>query len=92
LQSFPIHHPWYIPAETRKHLKTGATNYLNICLKREYFDSLTFILSLDEPLPGEPKPLPSKASHLTIFFLSGTGERGSAQQLIPSFSKEQLKL
>ncbi len=37
-------------------------------MKRIYFDSLTLVLALDEPLPGEPKTLPSKAPHLTDYF------------------------
>ena len=44
--------------------------------EREYFDSLTLVLSIDEPLPGEPRPLPSGASHLTdIFYIRNRGER-----------------
>ena len=36
---------------------------------------MTLVLALDEPLPGEPKPLPSKAPHLTDhFFMTNKGE------------------
>ena len=39
-------------------------------------DSITLVLALDEPLPGEPKPLPSKASHLTDhLFMTNKGRR-----------------
>ena len=37
-------------------------------MKENIIDSLTLVLSLDEPLPAEPKTLPSKAPHLTDYF------------------------
>jgi penicillin-binding protein 1C len=56
------------PGKKQDILKTKRNDLLRRLYKRECFDSLTLVLSLDEPLPGEPKPLPSKASHLTDYF------------------------
>jgi len=64
------------PGRNQETLKNRRNELLKHLFEREYFDSLTFILSLDEPLPGEPKPLPSKAAHLTdLFFIRNRGER-----------------
>ena len=44
-------------------------------MKENILIPLHLVLSLDEPLPGEPKPLPSKAPHLTdYFFKNNRGE------------------
>jgi penicillin-binding protein 1C len=56
------------PGKNQETLRTRRDELLRKLYKREYFDSLTFVLSLDEPLPGEPKPLPAEASHLTDYF------------------------
>jgi penicillin-binding protein 1C len=58
------------PGKNQKILKTRRDELLRKLYKREYFDSLTLVLSLDEPLPGEPKPLPEIAPHLTDYFFS----------------------
>ncbi|MCJ7448933.1 MAG: penicillin-binding protein 1C [Bacteroidales bacterium] len=63
------------PGRNKEILKTRRDNLLRKLYQRECFDSLTLILALDEPLPGEPKPLPVKAPHLTdYFFLNNKGE------------------
>lgn len=62
------------PGRNQQILKTRRDDLLIRLYEREYFDSLTLVLSLDEPLPGEPKPLPSKAPHLTDhFFMNNRG-------------------
>ena len=53
------------PGRNQETLKTRRDDLLKRLHKRKYIDSLTLVLALDEPLPGEPKPLPSKAPHLT---------------------------
>lgn len=64
------------PGRNQEILMERRNKLLMRLYEREYFDSLTLILSLDEPLPGEPKPLPSKAPHLTdLFHISNRGER-----------------
>lgn len=64
------------PGRNQEILMERRNKLLRRLYEREYFDSLTLILSLDEPLPGEPKPLPSKAPHLTdLFHISNRGER-----------------
>lgn len=62
------------PGRNQQILKEKRDNLLKRMYKKEYFDSLTLLLSLDEPLPGEPKTLPSKAPHLTdYFFMNNKG-------------------
>ena len=64
------------PGRNQEVLKNRRNDLLKRLFEREYFDSLTLVLALDEPLPGEPKPLPSKASHLTdLFYIRNMGER-----------------
>ncbi len=58
------------PGKNQEILKIRRDDLLRKLYKREYFDSLTLVLALDEPLPGEPKPLPEIASHLTDYFFS----------------------
>jgi penicillin-binding protein 1C len=56
------------PGRNQKIFKTRRDDLLRRLHERKYIDSLTLILALDEPLPGEPKALPSKAPHLTDYF------------------------
>ncbi len=58
------------PGKNQVLLKTKRDQLLKRLYKRKYLDSLTLILALDEPLPGEPIPLPSKAPHLTDYFFN----------------------
>ena len=64
------------PGRNQEILKKRRNELLTKLFEREYFDSLTLVLALDELLPGEPKPLPSKASQLTdLFYMANRGER-----------------
>lgn len=56
------------PGRNQEILKMRRDNLLREMYERGCFDSLTLILATDEPLPGEPKPLPSLAPHLTDYF------------------------
>ncbi len=63
------------PGRNQEILKNRRNTLLKRLCEKKYIDSITLVLSLDEPLPGEPKPLPSKASHLTDhFFVTNRGE------------------
>jgi penicillin-binding protein 1C len=63
------------PGRNQEIIKSRRDLLLKRLFERKYIDSLTLILALDEPLPGEPKPLPSKAPHLTDhFFIAGKGQ------------------
>jgi penicillin-binding protein 1C len=63
------------PGKNQELLKLNRDRLLRRLLDRKYIDSVTYILALDEPLPGVPKPLPAKAPHLTdYFFLARKGE------------------
>lgn len=64
------------PGKNQEMLKEKRDILLKKLFKRNFIDSLTYILSLDEPLPGEPGPLPSLASHLTdYYYLRNEGSR-----------------
>jgi penicillin-binding protein 1C len=63
------------PGKNQEILKNRRDDLLKKLYQREYFDSLTLVLALDEPLPGEPKPLPSGSPHLMdYFFKNNEGE------------------
>jgi penicillin-binding protein 1C len=57
------------PGRNQQMLKNRRDALLQRLYEKKYFDAMTLALALDEPLPGEPKPLPSKAPHLTDYFL-----------------------
>jgi len=64
------------PGKNQDILLHRRNDLLKRLLARNYIDSLTYTLSLDEPLPGIPKPLPSLAPHLTDrFYIQNRGER-----------------
>jgi penicillin-binding protein 1C len=52
------------PGRNRETLKNKRDLLLNKLFKRGYFDDETLALSVAEPLPGEPLPLPRLAPHL----------------------------
>jgi len=53
------------PGRNRDALEQKRNKLLTKLLKDKVIDSLTFGLSLDEPLPKEPLPLPNITPHLT---------------------------
>jgi penicillin-binding protein 1C len=62
------------PGKNQEILRARRDELLNRLHERNYIDSLTLILALDEPLPGEPKNLPVKAPHLTdLFYMQSRG-------------------
>ena len=64
------------PGRNQEILKIRRDDLLGKMFDRGFFDSITLVLAIDEPLPGEPKQLPSGAPHLTdYFFLINRGER-----------------
>ena len=64
------------PGRNQEVLKKRRDALLGKLLERKIIDSMTYILSLDEPLPGEPRPLPSLAVHVTdMYHLRNRGER-----------------
>lgn len=63
------------PGRNQAILKTRRDDLLKKLYERHYIDSVTFILALEEPVPGEPVSLPSKSPHLTdYFFAKNRGE------------------
>jgi penicillin-binding protein 1C len=64
------------PGKNNEILKLKRNNLLTRLYDRGFVDSLTLTLALDEPVLGEPGPLPSKAPHLTdYFYIRNRGER-----------------
>ena len=57
------------PGRNRETLKAKRDLLLNKLFKRGYFDEETLTLSIAEPLPGEPLPLPRIAPHLLDRFV-----------------------
>jgi len=55
------------PGKNRNSLLNKRNRLLNELLKEEIIDSLTFQISLSEPLPGKPKALPNNGMHFTEF-------------------------
>jgi penicillin-binding protein 1C len=56
------------PGKNQEILKIRRDGLLKRLFENKYIDSLTLVLALDEPVPGEPKTLPSVAPHLTDYF------------------------
>lgn len=56
------------PGRNQERLKIRRDELLRRLYRKKYIDSVTMVLALDEPLPGEPKVLPSRAPHLTDHF------------------------
>jgi penicillin-binding protein 1C len=64
------------PGRNQELLKRKRDNLLRKLFETNYIDSITLILSLEEPIPGSPKQLPSKAPHLTdLFYMKNRGEK-----------------
>lgn len=56
------------PGRNQEILKRRRDALLRKMHDREFFDSLTLNLAIDEPVPGEPMSLPVRAPHLTDWF------------------------
>ncbi|GHT50654.1 penicillin-binding protein 1C [Spirochaetia bacterium] len=54
------------PGSNRRALKLKRDQLLRRLYKKNYFDESTLNLAIDEPLPGEPLPLPRLAPHLLV--------------------------
>ncbi|HOO98047.1 MAG TPA: penicillin-binding protein 1C [Bacteroidales bacterium] len=63
------------PGRNQDSFRAKRDALLRKLYKFKIIDSLTLSLAIDEPLPGEPLPLPSVAPHLTDhFYLTRKGE------------------
>jgi penicillin-binding protein 1C len=64
------------PGKNQKALKAKRDYLLEKLREKEYLDSLTFVLSVEEPLPGMPNQLPRKTPHLTtLLYLNNKGKK-----------------
>ena len=58
------------PGRNREELLEKRNKMLSRLLEEDMIDSLTWMLSCSEPLPGKPKPLPQTGIHLLASFHS----------------------
>ncbi|HPC97605.1 MAG TPA: penicillin-binding protein 1C [Bacteroidales bacterium] len=64
------------PGKNRLQLKKKRDDLLKKLFEKGIIDSLTFSLSVEEPLPEEPSPLPDRSPHLTArLFSENHGQR-----------------
>lgn len=80
------------PGKNQELLKSRRDDLLRKLFKRELFDSLTLILAIDEPLPGEPRPLPVLAPHLTDFFFSNNKGKMTRTTIDPVLQERALEI
>jgi penicillin-binding protein 1C len=81
------------PGKNQEVLKIRRDKLLTKLYRRKYIDSMTLVLALDEPLLSEPKPLPSKAPHLTdYYFMTARGSmvRTTIDQVLQERATEIL--
>jgi penicillin-binding protein 1C len=71
------------PGKNQENLRKRRDELLRKMYRREYFDSLTLVLSLEEPLPGEPKALPTGAQHLTDYFFGAAPGKKTRSTIDP---------
>jgi penicillin-binding protein 1C len=68
------------PGRNRETLKVKRDSLLNKLFKKGYFDEETLALSIAEPLPDEPLPLPRLAPHLLEKFILDAGKNSSLKK------------
>ena len=76
------------PGKNRGQLKSKRDRLLQRLFRAGEFDSLTLNLSIAEPIPDEPKPLPRLASHL----LSELIKKGESQKRTITTLNEKYQL
>lgn len=80
------------PGKNQDLLKTKRDDLLKKLFKKKLFDSVTYALALDEPLPGEPKPLPLLAPHLTDYFFSNNRGRLIKTSIDPKLQERATEI
>jgi penicillin-binding protein 1C len=68
------------PGRNRDTLKAKRDSLLNKLFKKGYFDEETLALSIAEPLPDEPLPLPRLAPHLLERFILDAEKNSSLKK------------
>ncbi len=63
------------PGRRREDLLQKRNRLLLKLYRSDKLDSLSYVLACEEPLPGEPKPLPELAPHLTEYHCARTPGR-----------------
>ena len=80
------------PGKNQEILKLRRDDLLRKLYKREFFDTLTLVLAIDEPLPGEPRPLPVLAPHLTDFFFSNNRGKMTRTTIDPPLQEHAVDI
>jgi penicillin-binding protein 1C len=80
------------PGKNQETLKKRRDELLNKIYRKQYIDSVTLALALDEPLPGEPKQLPSKAPHLTDYFFRNKKGKNVLTTIDPIVQKKVTEI
>jgi penicillin-binding protein 1C len=80
------------PGRNQEILKMRRDDLLRRLFERGCFDSLTLILALDEPVPGEPKSLPARAPHLTDYFYINNGGERIKTTIVPEIQERATEI
>ncbi|MDZ7633181.1 MAG: hypothetical protein U5L72_01540 [Bacteroidales bacterium] len=76
---YPTHRPWFTREETESCYNRRKKQYFLVEMhRRGFYDSLTLVLSLEEPVTPVPHALPAEAPHLTDLVPPKTAGRESA--------------
>ncbi|MGE5421205.1 MAG: penicillin-binding protein 1C [Chloroflexota bacterium] len=71
------------PGRNQEILKKKRDRLLRRLCEKGCFDTLSLSLAMEEPVPGEPGPLPSQAPHLTDYFLKNKKGRTTVTTIDP---------
>ncbi|MFN8242396.1 MAG: penicillin-binding protein 1C [Bacteroidales bacterium] len=75
------------PGKNHEKLKMKRDRLLRELYKKGYFDDITLSLSVDEPLPGPPGPIPVKAPHLTTWYSINAAGRKTITTIDPDLQE-----
>jgi penicillin-binding protein 1C len=80
------------PGRNQEILKERRDRLLRKLYDKKYFDSITFVLSLDESVPGKPEKLPDGAPHLTDHFLKSMKGQRIRTTIDPLFQSRAVEI
>lgn len=80
------------PGKNQQRLKSKRDNLLRKLFNEHCFDSLTLVLSIDEPIPGEPENLPARAPQLTDFFYINNKGRTVKTTIEPALQERSSEI
>jgi penicillin-binding protein 1C len=80
------------PGKNQEKLKSRRDNLLQKLYQRGFFDSTTLVLSLEEPLPMKPRPLPAAAPHLTDYLYNHNKGEMIRTTIDPALQERALEI